>query len=150
MPRNEKERVLYIFMQCLLMTWILGILSGMLNAGEISMRPVLAATKQEPIVFCFAFAIAMLGIQKLSVKAAFRVVSRSDSENAKILACTLFMVLFMSPLVLLFRVTLNNGISANLPWLWFTSWLRGFTMAFFLNLLVAGPIGRAVLRMTRK
>lgn len=146
MPKTEKQRVVYILCLCLLMTWVLGLVNGAMNSHEFSWMHFWHIIKQEPIIFLFAFAIAYAGIQKAAVRTAYYFVCHEDSENAQILAVSFFMVTYMSPCVLLFRLILNYGLVSNLFMLWINAWLRGFTIALFYQLLIAGPTARWILR----
>lgn len=150
MPKTEKERIIYMLSLCVLMTWTLGFINRAIDMQEISACVFWKVTKQEPVVFLFAFFIAMAGIQKFAVNVAYHFVSQTDSENAQILAVSFFMVTFMSPCVLIFRLLLNYGFRQNIFTLWINGWLRGYTIALFYQLLIAGPTARWILKKIRE
>ena len=149
MPRNEKERVIYIAVLCLLMTYFNGLLNGALIQGAMTKELFLKVTKQEPLFWLIAFLIAMMGMQKLSAKAAARVFQKTDSENTKIFLLSFFMVLFMSPCVLLARMLIQCGFGPEAFLNVAKYWPRAFTFALFYQLIFAGPLARRILRLFR-
>ena len=115
MPRNEKERVIYIAVLCLLMTYFNGLLNGALIQG--------AMTKE--------------------------LFQKTDSENTKIFLLSFFMVLFMSPCVLLARMLIQCGFGPEAFLNVAKHWPRAFTFALFYQLIFAGPLARRILRLLR-
>ena len=115
MPRNEKERIIYIAVLCLLMTYFNGLLNGALIQG--------AMTKE--------------------------LFQKTDSENTKIFLLSFFMVLFMSPCVLLARMLIQCGFGPEAFLNVAKHWPRAFTFALFYQLIFAGPLARRILRLLR-
>ena len=149
MPQNEKERIVYIAVLCLLMTYFNGLLNGALIQGGMTRELFLTVTKQEPLFWLIAFVIAVGGMQKLSARAAACVFQKNDSENTKIFLLSFFMVLFMSPCVLLMRMLIQNGFGSTAFLNVLKYWPRAFTFALFYQLIFAGPLARRVLRLMR-
>lgn len=46
--------------------------------------------------------------------------------------------------------TLNNGFIQDILALWISSWLRGYTIALFYQLTIAGPAARWILKRIRE
>lgn len=150
MPRNEKERIIYIAVLCFLMTYFNGLLNGALFRGGMSKDLLVTVTKQEPLFWGIAFAIAAGGMQKLSAKAAACVFQKNDSANARIFISSFFMVLFMSPCVMLARMLIQFGFGSRAFLNVLRYWPRAFTFALFYQLIFAGPAARKVLRLIRQ
>ncbi|MBQ8934026.1 MAG: DUF2798 domain-containing protein [Lachnospiraceae bacterium] len=132
------------------MTYFNGLLNGALIQGAMTGELFRKVTMQEPLFWLIAFMIAMLGMQKLSARAAARIFQKTDSPNTKIFLLSFFMVLFMSPCVLLARMLIQCGFGAEAFRNLVKYWPRAFTFALFYQLIFAGPLARRILRLLRK
>ena len=106
--------------------------------------------KAFPITFVVAFIIEGAIVGKINGMLLEKFCGKNDSVNARILFNCFFIVTCMS-LIMTFIGGMLGGDSLSLITKeFFIRWPRNFCAAFFLNILVAGPVGRAILRIIQK
>ena len=88
-------------------------------------------------------------MSNLAQKAMKRFVRAKDRAEAHALARTVCMVTGMSLAMSLIRLVLAGTPLAELPLRFTSAWPINFCAAFWLQILVAGPIARIVLRAVR-
>lgn len=73
-------------------------------------------------------------------------VSNTDSKNAYILFNCFFIVTLMSLVMTIIGGLLGGDNLSTILSKFFIRWPRNFCAAFFLNIIVAGPVSRFILR----
>ena len=100
-----------------------------------------------PVTFIIVFLLENLVVGNFKKLFFKKVVSENESKNAMILFNAAFIVTMMSFIMTIIGGFLGgdnfNTIIINE---FFTRWPRNFLAAFFLNLLIAGPASRALLK----
>lgn len=74
-------------------------------------------------------------------------VKNSDSFNSRILFTTLFNVIFMSLIMTFIGIVVMTGFSSSLLSNFLTAWPRNFCVVLWFELLIAQPLGRAVMKL---
>ena len=111
---------------------------------------MMTCLKAFPITFVVAFIIEGAIVGKINGMLLAKFCGKNDSVNARILFNCFFIVTCMS-LIMTFIGGMLGGDSLSLITKeFFIRWPRNFCAAFFLNILVAGPVGRAILRIIQK
>lgn len=111
---------------------------------------MMTCLKAFPITFVVAFIIEGAIVGKINGMLLEKFCGKNDSVNARILFNCFFIVTCMS-LIMTFIGGMLGGDSLSLITKeFFIRWPRNFCAAFFLNILVAGPVGRAILRIIQR
>lgn len=147
MPRNKKEGIIFGICMCFIMVFFMGVLNISIHHGALNKEVMMICLKAFPITFIIAFILEGVVVGRINGMLLDKFCGEEDSTNARILFNCFFIVTCMS-LIMTFIGGLLGGDSVSLiAKEFFIRWPRNFCAAFFLNILVAGPISRAILRM---
>lgn len=147
MPRNKKEGIIFGISMCCIMVFFMGMLNISIHHGIFDSEVMMICLKAFPLTFVIAFILEGVVVGKINGMLLAKLCGENDSKNAKILFNCFFIVTCMS-LIMTFVGGMLGGDSLSLVTSeFFIRWPRNFCAAFFLNILVAGPISRAILRM---
>lgn len=147
MPNNKKEGIIFGICMCVIMVFFMGVLNISIHHGAFNKEVALICLKAFPLTFVIAFILEGAIVGKINGMLMKKFCDNNDSANAKILFNCFFIVTCMS-LIMTFIGGMLGGDSLSLVTSeFFIRWPRNFCAAFFLNILVAGPISRAILRM---
>ena len=150
MPTNKKENIIFGVCICAIMVFFMGLLNISIHLGGFNFNSIKTNLIAFPVTFIIAFILENLVIGKINHKLLEKFVDRNDSKNAYILFNCFFIVTLMS-LVMTIVGGFLCGDNANTIFSeFFIRWPRNFCAAFFLNILVAGPISRALLNQFQK
>lgn len=146
MPTNKKESIVFGICMCVIMVFFMGLLNISIHLGGFNLNSIKTAVVAFPVTLVIAYILETFIIGKINHILLAKFVEKDDSKNAYILFNCFFIVTMMS-----FVMTIIGGLLGgdNLQTIFtefFIRWPRNFCAAFFLDLLVAGPISRFVLR----
>ena len=102
------------------------------------------------LTFIIAFILENVVIGKINHKLLEKFVDKNDSKNSYILFNCFFIVTLMSLVMTIIGGFLGGDNASTIFSEFFIRWPRNFCAAFFLNILVAGPISRTLLRVIQK
>jgi hypothetical protein len=139
MPRTKREGIFYGAVMAFTMSLFMNLFNTFLHAG-VSMQSLGRALILQPVIL----AIVMI-VESLIV----RFVRAKDSAEAHALARTVCMVTGMSLAMSLIGLVLAGTTLAELPLSFASAWPINFCMAFWWQILVAGPIARMSLKILR-
>ena len=146
MPKNKKEGIIFGLCMCCIMSFFMGLLNISIHMGELNASSFLITLKAFPITFIIVLLLESLIVQPIDLSLLQRFSKESDSDNAKILFNCFFIVTMMSFLMTIIGGLLGGDSIAIVMKEFFIRWPRNYFAAFFLNILVAGPISRMILR----
>ncbi|WP_455795531.1 hypothetical protein [Clostridium butyricum] len=150
MPRNKKEGIIFGITMCVIMVFFMGMLNISIHHGVFDGEVMIICLKAFPVTFIVAFMIEGAIVGKVNGMLLEKFCGEKDSVNARILFNCFFIVTCMS-LIMTFIGGMLGGDSLSLVTKeFFIRWPRNFCAAFFLNILVAGPVSRAILRMIQR
>lgn len=150
MPRNKKEGIIFGICMCCIMVFFMGMLNISIHFGGFNSEVMMICLKAFPLTFIIAFVLEGAVVGKINGMLMAKFCGENDSKNAKILFNGFFIVTCMS-LIMTFIGGVLGGDSISLVTKeFFIRWPRNFCAAFFLNILVAGPISRAILGMVQR
>lgn len=150
MPRNKKEGIIFGICMCMIMVFFMGMLNIAIHSGGFNGEVMMICLKAFPLTFVVAFIIEGAIVGKINAMLLAKFCGKNDSVNARILFNCFFIVTCMS-LIMTFIGGMLGGDSLSLITReFFIRWPRNFCAAFFLNILVAGPVSRAILRIIQR
>ena len=124
MPRNKKEGIIFGVCMCFIMVFFMGMLNISIHHGRFDQEIMMICLKAFPITFIIAFILEGAVVGKINGMLLAKFSGEKDSVNA---------ILGGDNLSIITRE-------------FFIRWPRNFCAAFFLNILVAGPVSRFILR----
>lgn len=146
MPTNKKEGIIFGVCMCFIMVFFMGMLNISIHHGRFDQEIMMICLKAFPVTFIIAFILEGVVVGKINGMLMAKFSHEKDSVNALILFNCFFIVTLMS-LIMTFIGGLLGGDNLSLiTGEFFIRWPRNFCAAFFLNILVAGPVSRFVLR----
>ncbi len=145
MPTNKREGFIYGICMCLIMVFFMGLLNISIHLSGLNLNSIKTAFIAFPVTFIIAFLLEELVVRKINNMLLEKFVDKSDSANAYILFNCFFIVTFMSLIMTVVGGFLSGDNIQIIFSEFFIRWPRNFCAAFFLNILVAGPISRFVL-----
>lgn len=146
MPRNKKEEIIFGVIICAIMVFFMGLLNISIHLGGFNMQSIKTNFIAFPVTFIIAFILEGLVVGKINHMLLGKFVSEKDSKNSYILFNCFFIVTLMSLIMTIIGGLLGGDNIATVLSEFFIRWPRNFCAAFFLNLLIAGPVGRFVLK----
>ena len=147
MSTNKKEELIFGIIMCLIMVFFMGLLNISIHLGGFNLNSIKTTIIAFPITFIIAFILENILIEKINHILLEKFVDKSDSKNAYILFNCFFIVTLMSLIMTIIGGFLSGDNAHTIFSEFFIRWPRNFCAAFFLNLLVAGPISRAILKI---
>ena len=147
MPRTKFQNIVFTAIMAFFMVFGMTVYSIVVQTGELTYGTLLAAITEMWIEYVIVFLIVLLFMSKLAAKIAFRFMDpHTDKPMFITLAVQTCMVMLMVPTMTLIVNFIHNGFTAD--WLprWLTQWARCLPMAFFWQILYAGPVVRLIFR----
>ena len=148
MPRTKREGIFYSAVMAFTMSLFMNLFNTFLHAG-VSMESLGRALLLQPVIFAIVMIVEGLVVSNLAQKVMKRFVRAKDSTEAHVLARTVCMVTGMSLAMSLIGLVLAGTTLAELPLRFASAWPINFCMAFWWQILVAGPAARMALRAAR-
>lgn len=149
MPRNAKEGLLFGISFCVIMAFSMGLINISVGMGGFGKTALLTSLKAFPVTFLIAFTIESLIVGPINKKLLSRFTEPTDSINSKILFNCFFIVTMMSLIMTYVGGMLGGNSIAGISSEFLKIWPRNFWAAFFLNILIAGPVSRFILRQVQ-
>ena len=146
MPTSKKEGIIFGICMCAIMVFFMGLLNISIHLGGFNLESIKTNFVAFPVTFIIAFILENFVIGKINHMLLDKFVSDTDSKNAYILFNCFFIVTLMSLVMTLIGGLLGGDNLSTVINEFFIRWPRNFCAAFFLNILVAGPISRFVLK----
>lgn len=150
MPKNKKEGIIYGLSMCFIMAYFMGLLNISIHNGHLDLNVFLISLKSFPIIFIIVFLLENIIIRKANLILLNYFSKETDSTNAFILFNTFFIVTMMSFIMTILGGLLGGDHLSTTLNEFFIRWPRNFCAAFFLNILVAGPISRLILKIINR
>lgn len=150
MPTNKKEGIIFGLCICIIMVFFMGLLNISIHKGGLSFNSIKTNIIAFPVTFIIAYMLETFIIGKINGFLMSKFVPNTDSKNAHILFNAFFIVTMMSFIMTIIGGFLGGDNANTIFGEFFTRWPRNFLAAFFLNLLVAGPISRLILRKVQE
>ena len=118
-----------------------------LSTGGMSNFVFLAAFKELAIMDPIAFVLDFFLVGKIAKAKAFKMVDvRKDNPFHLVIAISVVSVIFMCPLMSLAATILFKNAGSQFVAVWLQTTAMNFPMAFFWQLIYAGPIVRFIFR----
>ncbi|MBE6062629.1 MAG: hypothetical protein E7207_03525 [Clostridium butyricum] len=146
MPKNKKEGIIFGICMCFIMVFFMGMLNISIHHGAFNKEVMIICLKAFPITFIIAFILEGAVVGKINGMLLAKFCGENDSVNARILFNCFFIVTCMSFIMTFIGGLLGGDNFSLIIREFFIRWPRNFCAAFFLNILVAGPISRTILR----
>ena len=146
MPTNKKEGIIFGICMCVIMVFFMGLLNISIHLGKFDLEAIKTNFIAFPVTFIIAFVLENLVIGKINHILLDKFVADADSKNAYILFNCFFIVTLMSLVMTIIGGLLGGDNLSTVLTEFFIRWPRNFCAAFFLNILIAGPISRLILR----
>lgn len=147
MPKNKKEGIIFGICMCFVMVFFMGMLNISIHHGGFNGEVMMICLKAFPLTFVIAFILEGTVVGKINGMLLAKFCGKNDSVNARILFNCFFIVTCMSFLMTFIGGLLGGDSISLIAREFFIRWPRNFCAAFFLNILVAGPVSRTVLRL---
>lgn len=146
MPKNRFQETVFTIMMVMVMVYAMICYNIALASGGMKNFVFVAALGELPIMAVAAFVLDTFIAGPLAKKNAFKLFTPGkDAPIFIVLAISIFSVLFMCPMMSLVAVLLfKGGFHAETVSLWIQTVALNFPMAFFWQLMVAGPVVRKI------
>lgn len=147
MPKNKFQEAVFTVMMVVVMVYAMICYNIALNRGGMSSDVFPAAFRELAIMGPIAFVLDFFIVSKLAAQCAFRMVDfRTCHPFQKILAISAASVAFMCPLMSLAATVLFKNAGNQFVSVWLQTTAFNFPMAFFFQLMYAGPAVRFLFR----
>ena len=147
MPKNKFQEVVFTVIMVFFMVYGMICYNICLNTGGMSNEVFLAAFHELVIMGPIAFVLDFFVVSKLAFACANRMVDvRSCHPFSMILAISVASIAFMCPLMSLAATILFKNAGSEFVAVWLETTVFNFPMAFFLQLIYAGPVVRFIFR----
>ena len=150
MPTNKKEGIIFGISMCIIMVFFMGLLNISIHLGGLNLNTIKTCFIAFPVTLIIAYILETFIVGKINHILLEHFVSKEDSKNSYILFNCFFIVTMMSLIMTIVGGLLGGDTLTTVLGEFFFRWPRNFCAAFFLNILVAGPISRAILRAIQK
>ncbi len=147
MPKTKFQNAVFTAMMAFFMVFAMTAYSIAVQSGELTYGILLAALKEMWIEYLIVFLLVYFVTSKLAAKIAFRFLDpHTDKPMLITVSIQCCMVMLMVSTVTLIVNFIHNGFTAD--WLprWLTQWALCLPMAFFWQILYAGPVVRLIFR----
>ncbi len=145
MPRTKFQNVVFTAIMAFFMVFAMTAYSIAVQSGGLTYGILLAALKEMWTEYVIVFLLVNFLMSKLAVKIAFRFLDpHTDKPMLITVSIQCCMVMLMVPVMTLIVNFIHNGFTAD--WLpnWLTQWAVCLPMAFFWQILYAGPVVRLI------
>lgn len=147
MPKTKFESVIFTAITAWLMVYIMTLYNTALVSGTFMNATFLTALKEMWLEFVIIFLCAYFISSHLAKHFAFRVVKPGDRPIFIILAIQIFTVISQVALASILGVWHGYGFTSQFVPNYLSVYCRNFIMALPVQLLLVGPIARALFRL---
>lgn len=147
MPKNKFQEVIFTIIMVFFMVYAMICYNISLNIGGMSNEVFLSAFHELVIMGPIAFILDFFIVSKLAFACANRMVDfRSCHPFSMILAISVASVAFMCPMMSFFATLFFKHAGNQFIAIWLQTTFMNFPVAFFWQLIYAGPIVRFIFR----
>ena len=147
MPKNKFQDVIFTIMMVFVMVYAMICYNIALNMGGMSNEVFLAAFHELIIMGPIAFVLDFFLVGPIAKKKAFMIVNpQKDNPFMIVLAISVLSIIGMCPLMSLAATLLFKDAGNQFVAVWLQTTAMNFPMAFFWQLIYAGPIVRFIFR----
>lgn len=151
MPKTKFQEVVFTVLMVLVMVYVMICYNIALNIGGMDNHVFLSAFRELVVMAPVAFVLDFFLVGHFARKAAFRIVDPGQENPFHlVLAISAVSVAWMCPLMSLAATLLFKDAGSQVIAVWFQTTVLNFPMAFFWQMLFAGPLVRFVFRQIFK
>lgn len=147
MPKTKFESVIFTAITAWLMVYIMTLYNTVLVSGTFMNATFLTALKEMWLEFVIIFLCAYFISSHLAKHFAFRVMKPGDRPIFMILAIQIFTVISQVALASILGVWHGYGFTSQFVPNYLSVYCRNFILALPVQLLLVGPIARALFRL---
>ena len=146
MPQNTLESVVFTAITAFIMVYFMTLYNTVLATGSFTNGTFLIAARSMWLEYVLIFLCAYFISSPAAKHFAFQVVRPADRQIYVILAIQVFTVIFQVGLASILGVWHGYGFTRQILPDYIMTYCRNFIMALPLQLLIAGPLARAIFR----
>lgn len=147
MPKNKFQEVIFTIIMVFFMVYAMICYNIVLNTGAMTNQVFLSAFHELTFMGPIAFVLDFFIVSKLAFACANRMVDfRSCHPFSMILAISVASVAFMCPMMSFFATLFFKHAGNQFIAIWLQTTFMNFPVAFFWQLIYAGPIVRFIFR----
>ena len=147
MPKNKFQEVIFTIIMVFVMVYAMICYNIVLNTGTMTNETFLLAFHELTFMGPIAFVLDFFIVSKLAFACANRMVDfRSCHPFSMILAISVASVAFMCPMMSFFATLFFKHAGNQFIAVWLQTTFMNFPVAFFWQLIYAGPIVRFIFR----
>ena len=150
MPTNRKENIVFGISMCVIMVFFMGLLNISIHLGGFNLNSIKTTFVAFPVTLIIAYILETFIVGKINHILLGKFVKETDSKNSFILFNCFFIVTMMSIIMTIIGGLLGGDNIQTIFTEFFIRWPRNFCAAFFLNILIAGPVSRSILKQMQK
>lgn len=147
MPKTTFQSIVFTAITAWMMVYIMTLYNTVLAAGNFTNATFLTALKGMWMEYLLIFLCAFFLSSRVAKYFAFRVVKPGDRPIAIILAIQVFTVVSQVALASILGVYHGYGFTSQFLPNYLVTYCKNFVMALPVQLLIAGPIARALFRL---
>ena len=147
MPKTKFQEVIFTIMMVFVMVYAMICYNIALNVGGLNTSVFLSAFHEFVIMATVAFVLDFFFVGHIAKRTAFRIVN-PEKENPfhLVIAISVVSVAWMCPLMSLAATILFKDAGSQFIAVWLQTIALNFPMAFFWQMLYAGPFVRFLFR----
>ena len=147
MPKTKFQEVIFTIMMVFVMVYAMICYNSALNIGGLNTSVFLSAFHEFVIMAPVAFVLDFFFVGHIAKRTAFRIVN-PEKENPfhLVIAISVVSVAWMCPLMSLAATILFKDAGSQFIAVWLQTIALNFPMAFFWQMLYAGPFVRFLFR----
>ena len=147
MPRNLFQEIVFTVMMVFVMVYAMICYNIALNIGGMTNEVFLLAFKELVIMGPIAFVLDIFLVGRIAKYKTFKIINpERDNPFFIVLGISVISVIFMCPLMSLAATILFKNAGSQFVAVWLQTTAMNFPMAFFWQLIYAGPIVRFIFR----
>ena len=147
MPKNKFQEVIFTIIMVFFMVYAMICYNIVLNTGAMTNQVFLSAFHELTFMGPIAFVLDFFIVSKLAFACASRMVDfHSCHPFSMILAISVASVAFMCPMMSFFATLFFKHAGNQFIAVWLQTTFMNFPVAFFWQLIYAGPIVRFIFR----
>ena len=150
MPANKKENIVFDVCMCVIMVFFMELLNISIHLGGFNLNSIKTTFIAFPVTLIIAYLLETFVVGKINHILLGKFVKETDSKNSFILFNCFFIVTMMSLIMTIIGGLLGGDNLQTIFTEFFIRWSRNFCAAFFLNILIAGPVSRFILRLMQQ
>lgn len=147
MPKTKLQNILFTMAMSFIMVYAMICYNISISLKGFSNAVFILAFHELPIMWPIAFILEFTIVERGAKALAFRFVKPTDRPIVIILGISSMIVCLMCPSMSLVATCLFKGIDSQLIAHWMETTIMNFPMAFAWQMIVAGPLMRAILKI---